>query len=59
MQMTPIEYFLAADPNLAEAFRRAFPKRPGTDWDQLAQDDRDAFDARLDAMPEPLGGDDE
>jgi hypothetical protein len=55
--MTPIEYFLAADPNLAEAFRRAFPKRPGTDWDQLAQDDRDTFDARLDAMPEPLGGD--
>ncbi len=35
------------------------PKPDGTDWDQLAQEDRDTFDARLDSMPEPLGGDDE
>ncbi len=51
---------LANDPNLAAGFKRIFqkPAPDGTDWDQLAQDDRDTFDARIDAMPEPLGDDD-
>ncbi len=62
---------IAADPGVDPALRqwlsgraerhspRRFTGEPPTDWDQLAQDDRDTFDARLDAMPEPLGGDDE
>ncbi len=50
---------LVNDPNVAPAFKRIFqkPAPDGTDWDQLAQDDRDTFDARIDSMPEPLGGD--
>ncbi len=49
---------LHKDPNLAPAFRRIFSPTPlEQEQDQEKRDEIDCFDARLDAMPEPLGGD--